>query len=161
MSTSSLLETRSRWREISRTERPTALRVALLASYTIDPLVPYLGVLLDEAGHPAEIRVGPYNQIVQQCLDEESQTAAGRPDVVVVAPRFEELSAGPADQVGDLLALAETALAAAGRWRACLVFVLPAVPEPGWEGVGGDGDAAGVHAVAAAAREAVRARLGG
>ncbi|TMC12075.1 MAG: hypothetical protein E6J41_03850 [Chloroflexi bacterium] len=153
----SALETRKRWREISRAPRPSALRVALLASYTIDPLAPYLGVLLEEAGHPAEIEIGPYNQIVQQCLDAASQTAATRPDVVVVSPRFEEL----AGQAGDLLAVADAAVAAVRRWRACLVFVLPAVPEPGWDGIGADGDPAGVPAVAAAAREAVRARLGG
>src|SRR5947209_7025808 len=111
----SALETRKRWREISRAPRPSALRVALLASYTIDPLAPYLGVLLEEAGHPAEIEIGPYNQIVQQCLDAASQTAATRPDVVVVSPRFEEL----AGQAGDLLAVADAAVAAVRRWRGC------------------------------------------
>src|SRR5258708_7087039 len=128
----SALETRRRWREISPTPRPSPLRVGLLASYTIDPRARCLGVLLEEAGHPAEIGIGPYNQIVQQCLDEASQTAAMGPDVVVVSPRFEEL----AGQAGDLLAVSDAAVAAARRWRARLGLVLPALAQPGW---GGDG----------------------
>jgi predicted enzyme involved in methoxymalonyl-ACP biosynthesis len=144
---------RSRWRR-SQKETPL-LRVGVLASYTADPLVPYLGVGLQDAGLPAQIDVGPYNQIVQQCADPDSPFARERPDVVVVAPRFEELSAH------DLPALADTAVAAARRWASALVFVLPAVPENRPTGAGDAGRVDGVVAGAVAARETLRARLAG
>jgi hypothetical protein len=148
-----LLAMRGRWRR-SRIETPL-LRVGILASYTADPLVPYLGVGLLDAGLPARIVVGPYHQIVQQCADPDSTFARERPDVVVVAPRFEELS------THDLPALADTAVAAARRWASALVFVLPAVAQHRPTGAGDAGLLDGVVAGAVAAREALRARLAG
>jgi predicted enzyme involved in methoxymalonyl-ACP biosynthesis len=150
-----LLAMRSRWRR-SRAEAPL-LRVGLLASYTVDPLVPYLGVGLLDAGLPAQVRVGPYNQIVQQCVDPDGMFARERPDVLVVAPRFEELST--VDAARDLSALADAAVAATRRWGSALLFVLPAVPEQRSGGIGDPGRVDGVVAGAASAREALRARL--
>ena len=155
MSDAGLLAVRSRWRR-SRAETPL-LRVGLLASYTVDPLVPYLGVGLLDAGLPAQVTVGPYNQIVQQCADPDSAFARERPDVVVVAPRFEELST--VDALADLAELADTAVAAARRWASALLFVLPAVPEHRPHGAGDAGLLDGVVARAVAAREALRGRL--
>ncbi|MEE1784670.1 hypothetical protein PUR71_17415 [Streptomyces sp. SP17BM10] len=144
---------RTRWRRAAA-ERPAALRVALLASYTVDPLLPYLGVQLADAGLTPEFTLGSYNQIVQQCLDDQGAIARSVPDVLVVAPRLEEVPAA------DLPALAETALGAAERWGAGLVFVLPAIPEERPFGVGDGTDPRGVVASATAAREQVRRRLG-
>lgn len=135
------LDLRRQWRQVRST--PPSLRIALLASYTIDPLVPYLGVHLHDAGLPAELVVGPFDQIAQQCVDDAGEVARARPDVLVVAPRWEE--------AGDELAnLADLALTAARRRHQCLVFVLPAVPDTPMP----DGRAV-------AARAVVRARLGG
>lgn len=146
MGSDSLRERRARWQRLAAAPPPWALRVTLLASYTVDPLAPYLGLRLADGGLAAALTVGPFNQIAQQCLDDDGVVAAGRPDVLVVAPRLEEVP--PA----DLPALADAASAAARRWGCCLVFVLPALPRSA--GVGGAGDAGGV-------REAVRARLSG
>jgi len=154
---------RARWRQASRHQPPAVLRIGLLASYTIDPLVPYLGIGLHDAGLPATFGVGPFNQITQQCLDDDSDMARLRPDVLVVAPRFDEL--GPPAACGgwadELMCLADIALDAAGRWRSCLVFVLPAVPESRPCGIGDAGSPGGVMAAAATAREAVRRALAG
>lgn len=146
---------RGRWQEILRRPRPGLLRVGLLASYTIDPVLPYLGVALAEAGLPIVPHVGPFNQIVQQCLDDDSPAARHRPDVLVVAPRFEELGADSADHPAELRHVVDAASAAATRWQALLVVVLPAMPEHREHGVLDDG----VPAAATAAREAVRALL--
>jgi hypothetical protein len=163
-----LLRARLRWREIAaRPAGPGDLRVALLASYTIDPIVPYLGCALAGAGIAPGIWVGPFNQIERQCLDRDSLTAEFAPHVLVVAPRLEDLWAGlPLPLAGDpgpyqagLLFLAEVACAAARSWRASLVFVLPAVPEQRPAGVGDEGNPEGVFAVATQAREAARRRL--
>lgn len=157
-----LREVRNRW---NRDRQPAErLRVTLLSTYTIDPLVPYLGVALRELDLPARLTVGPLNQIAQQCLDDSGETARGEPDVLVVAPRFEELwpSLPPPRGSGaaDLTDLAEVALAAARRWRTCLVFVLPPLPDPPAVGVGDHACPAGLVATATAARERVRGLLG-
>ncbi|MGH3380459.1 MAG: hypothetical protein ACRDP6_37560 [Actinoallomurus sp.] len=150
---------RNRWKEIDRADHATTLRVAVLASYTADPIVPYLGAPLPEVGlHPA-FHIGPYNQIVQECLAPEGQTAAFDPDVVVVAQRLEELPS--ADWTSGLLDVTDAALAAAERWHATLVAVLPGLPEADPHGVGGDGHADGWAAAAAAARERMRTALSG
>lgn len=168
MADTSLFTLRSRWQEVCREERPDALRVLLLASYTIDPLVPYLGLGLHEAGLPAAVTVGPLNQIVQQLLDDDGEVALQRPDVVVVAPRFEELTGGTDAPGGtlsgwgdELSRIADVALAASERSDFCLVFVLPAVPESRPYGVGDAGSSGGVVAASTLAREALRTRLAG
>ena len=154
---------RGRWQHQATAPGPAAvLRIALLASYTIDPLTPYLGVALTEAGLTPDFQVGPFNQIVQECLDESSVTARFRPDVLVVAPRLEELvpaGGDPAGYRGALGRVLDVATAAARRGRSSLVVVLPAIPEHHDHGALDDGLAGSVPAAAAAAREFARARL--
>lgn len=161
------LRSHRQWQELAARPRGDLFRVALLASFTVDPLVPYLGVALADASVPADVWVGPFNQIERQCLDDESQTARFGPQVLVVAPRFEELWAGlrlPLDDPGpthdaDLRYLADVCIGAADRWGAELLFVLPTLPEARPAGIGDDGNAVGVFATAARAREALRGRL--
>ncbi len=172
-------ETRLRWKEIQRQgpqDAPGAprLKIALLASYTVDPLIPYLGVALRDAGLHPVLQTSPYNQIVQECLNDASGTASFAPDVLVVSPRLEELwagrsfperpdsgSGGPAGAVDDLLDVLDTALAAAARWNSALLVVLPPVPDDLLAVVGDDNHPGGLAAAAAAAREHVRARVVG
>jgi FkbH-like protein len=157
---SDLLSLRSRWARLSGGgSAPAGTTVRLLASYTIDPLVPYLGVRLHDADLPADLSVGPYHQILQQCLDDTSDTGRLRPAVLVVAPRLEDYAADGGAR--DLVHLADVALAAAARWRSCLVFVLPAVPEQRPYGVGDGGRRTGTAATAAAVRERLRAVFSG
>ena len=160
-----LLARRLEWQRRARPERAD-LRIALLSSFTVDPLVPYLGMGLADDGIEAEIVVGPYGQIMQQCLDPQSETSRARPDIVVVWPRLEDLWAArplPLDEdadayADDLLAMVDAAghVAASGS---TVVFILPAVPEMRPLGVGDANNVRGVFAVSTAAREAARARL--
>ncbi len=145
-----LAAVRARWQSLSGTEVSPVVSVGLLASYTIDPVLPYLGVALHDAGLPVSFNTGPFNQIVQQCLDDSSVMAQARPDVLVVAPRFEELGT-------ELVTAVDAGAAAARRWGSFLVVVLPAVPEERTFGHLDDGRAAGTAAQAHEAREAVRA----
>lgn len=155
-----LLSLRTRWSRLARADAGTgATTVRLLASYTIDPLVPYLGVRLHDAGVPGALSVGPYHQILQQCLDDTSETGRMRPAVLVVAPRFEDFADDGDGR--DLVHIADAALAAAARWRSCLLFVLPAVPEQRPYGVGDGCHGAGTVAAAGAVRERLRALLAG
>ncbi|HET9899076.1 MAG TPA: condensation domain-containing protein [Streptosporangiaceae bacterium] len=156
----SRLRTRQRWQEIARESRPADIRLALLASFTIDPLVPFLGTGLADAGIRASLWVAPFNQIEVQCLDDRSLTARYAPQLLIVHPRIEELRAGMGPGYErDLVNLADASLRAAGKWRAELIFVLPAMPEHRSAGVGDDGNADGVAATATRAREALRRRL--
>jgi non-ribosomal peptide synthase protein (TIGR01720 family) len=163
------LRARMRWQKLARQPRDTDLRVALLASFTVDPLVPYLGNALTGNGFTPQLWVGPFNQIERQCLDDASETATFAPDVLLVAPRLEELWSGkplPLDlphqeyETG-LEYVADACVKAAGRWNAELLFVLPGIPEIRPAGVGDDGNSAGVMATAALVREATRQRLAG
>lgn len=158
-SAKSSLALRKRWAGLLAAGAEPVLRVGLLATYTIDSIVPYAGVRLHEWGLPAELVVGPYNQIVQQCLGDTSEMGRLRPDVLVVAPRFEELAAH-GDGV-DLLMAVEAAKAAAARWQAALVVALPAIPEHRPYGVGDAGRADGVVAMAESVRGRLRAGLAG
>jgi FkbH-like protein len=163
-----LLERRLEWKRLEPSSAEADLRVVLLSSFTVDPLVPYLGTALAAAGFAARIDVGPYGQIAQQCIDPSGQTASSQPDFVVVWPRLEDLWAArpwpldepPDDYVGDLLLMVE-ATTHAVEWGANVIFVLPAVPELRPLGAGDAGNQHGVFATATAAREAARARLAG
>lgn len=164
-----LLELRTRWKAIGRSGRKPALKVAVLATFTADPLAPYLGVPLEDAHLPAEVWVGPYHQILQECLNPQSATARYHPDVLVVWARLDELWSGlPLPLVDGAqgyleqpLAVAEAALDAARLLGATLIFVLPAIPERRPLGVGDSCTARGVFATASRVREALRDRLAG
>jgi 3-oxoacyl-[acyl-carrier-protein] synthase III len=152
---------RSAWRTVSRSPTAPVLRISLLASYTIDPLVPYLGMALHDAGIPVRPQVGPFDQILRQCLDSTGETARSEPDVLLVAPRFEELGSDASRWTADLLDIADAAVATVGRWSRALLFVLPALPEGGEFGAGEAARPAGLAARATLAREAVREKLEG
>lgn len=132
MSTTAEQAAAVRARRRSLPDVPPVLTVGLLASYTIDPVEPYLRVALTDAGLAPELAAGPYNQILPECLG-DGRMARLAPDALVVAPRWEELPEG--DEEAELLRLADAALAAADRWESCLVFVLPALPQTSADGV--------------------------
>jgi FkbH-like protein len=165
----SLLSIRLRWQQIVRSQRPAQLRVAVLASFTATPVAAYCGVALEDFRLPADIWIGPYNQIAQECLSDSSETAAYDPDLLVCWPRIEELWSGQplplVDEtrryVDDALDLAETCLDAARRWQATLIFVLPALPEVRPLGLGDAHLTTGVTATATLVREQLRRRLAG
>jgi hypothetical protein len=166
-SESDRLRTRIRWQKRQPGERD--LKVALLATFTVDPLVPYLGSALVGSGRSPELWVGPAGQIEQQCLTDGSETAQFAPNLLVVAPRLEELWPGKPlplnlphqEYETGLRYVADASIEAARRWNAELVFVLPPVPEFRPAGVGDDGNGSGVVATAARVREGVRRRLEG
>lgn len=145
-----------RTRRRGLTAAPAALRIGVLASYTADPVEPYLHTALADAGLVPEIVFGPFNQILPECLDDHGRMARLAPDALVVAPRWEEMPDG--DEEGELLRVADAALQAAERRETCLVFVLPALPQDR-AGVTDAGRPDGVAAAATAARQRLRDRL--
>jgi hypothetical protein len=152
-------DARARWKDAQESftaggaSRPP-VKVALLASYTIDPLVPYLGVSLAEGGCRPVLRPAPYNQVVQECLGDDSRTARFAPDVLVVSPLLEELR-----EPGELAEMVDVAATAARRWQATLVLVLPPVPGPLLRAAGSGNHPAGMTVAAYAARERAREQV--
>ncbi|MNW26213.1 hypothetical protein D3C74_29740 [compost metagenome] len=163
----SLFQIRLRWAQIKKSERVVDTKVAYLSTFTINPLEPYLGVLLEDEGLATEGLISPYNQVVQECLMEDSVTARFQPNLAVIWPRLEDLWSGKpfplTDEVeaytAEALEMAEQGIDAARRWGATLVFVLPSIPERKGLGVGDANNVNGVYAVAANVREALRRRL--
>jgi thioester reductase-like protein/FkbH-like protein len=160
-----LHDKRARWKVLAGQADGTGLRIALLASFSVYPLEPYLGYALASQGQVPRLFTGPFNQIVQELLGDETQTQRFVPDLSVVWARFEDLwnAALPGDSsAGDAEGLVELAdvvmsLAAAGTQR--FVFVLPAIPALRPLGLGDAWSPQGVYATAVRVREAIRARL--
>ncbi|HSL21139.1 MAG TPA: HAD-IIIC family phosphatase [Vicinamibacterales bacterium] len=70
-------------------DAPT-LRVAVLRSYTLEPLEPVLRVLLALEGFRASVWFGGYNQYVQEILDSTGPLSQQRPDLVLLLLRLED-----------------------------------------------------------------------
>lgn len=163
------LRVRMQWDQVQRTGRTPQVKVALLSTCTVNPLVPYLGMALEQGHLPADIWIGPYNQVLPQCLDPTSELARYQPDILVIWPRLEDLwgdqplplNASPDGFTRGVLDLADVCLDTARRFHATLLFVLPAIPELRPLGLGDAGNWRGVFAAAATAREALRRRLAG
>lgn len=67
------------------------LRIALLRSYTAEPIEPILKLRLLLEGFRPSIWIGGYNQYTQEILDEASRLHEFRPDLVVMMIRLEEV----------------------------------------------------------------------
>jgi FkbH-like protein len=75
--------------EHSGAARP--LRVAVLRSYTVEPIEPVLSLRLLLEGRRPTIWFGGYNQYVQEVLDQNSGLYGFRPDLVLMMLRLEEV----------------------------------------------------------------------
>jgi FkbH-like protein len=78
-------------------------RVALLSTFTIAPLEPFLKVECARQGWAANIYVAPFDSMHQELLDPNSGCARHQPDVVFVAPLLEDVCP---PLTADFLALA-------------------------------------------------------
>jgi FkbH-like protein len=67
------------------------VRIAILSSYVLDPLVPFLDAECRRAGLLPEFYVGPYNQYTQEILAPTSGLYAFQPDVVFIGLDLEDL----------------------------------------------------------------------
>src|ERR687892_276449 len=67
------------------------VRIAMLSSYVIDPLVPFLDVECRRAGLTPAFYTGPFNQYTQEALNPGSGLYAFAPEIVFVALDLEDL----------------------------------------------------------------------
>jgi FkbH-like protein len=109
---------------------PAPSGVVLAATFTVNPLVDSLSLLLQEAGLALPSEVVPYGQVFQELLDPSSRFARNRNGVNVVLIRFEDWLRG-AD--GTVALTAETRGAVEGNVAdlgAALRSAAAAVPVP-------------------------------
>lgn len=114
------------------------VNIGVTASYTIDPLVPYLGALLLESGVARpNIVCANYNQIVRTCLDPASEFGSQRLDAIVVFWRIEDIAA-PQDSV-QALESCQMMLSAVTQLRTqfagTIILALPPRPRAHTEGI--------------------------
>jgi FkbH-like protein len=77
------------WRQYQKQAGTPDITVGLAASFTVDPIEPYLGAhLLGKKLRP-EFSQAPFNQLQQLCLNH--QHAVGDPDVIVMLWRIEDM----------------------------------------------------------------------
>jgi len=70
------------------------IKVALLSSFTIDPLSMYIDIKSRLVGLYPEIYIGPFNQYQQEILDDSSKLYAFNPDVIILSVQAESLLGG-------------------------------------------------------------------
>ena len=71
-----------------------SVRIAILSSYVLDPLVPFLDVECRRAGLTPAFYVAPFNQYTQEVLNPSSSLYAFGPEIVIVALDLEDLFPG-------------------------------------------------------------------
>jgi hypothetical protein len=69
----------------------TGKTIGLLATFTLDFLLPYFVVEGARRGLLLDLKVGPFNQIEMQLLDPKSDAVGSDVDVVLIAARIEDL----------------------------------------------------------------------
>ena len=86
-----LRERRNAWRALKREpdESATPIRIGVAASFTAEPVEPYLGWALSERGMAADITFADFGQIPQVCLDPDAHLPGS--DAIVVLWRLEDL----------------------------------------------------------------------
>jgi FkbH-like protein len=65
--------------------------IGLAGSFTVDPVIPYLGADLLESGFKPAFEIAPYNQIYQLCTAPDSFFGAEFPNAIVILWRLEDL----------------------------------------------------------------------
>lgn len=91
-----LLAKKSTWRKYLRESEETPnehpLHIGIAATFTVDPLAPYLGFSLIDAGVHPRISVGEYNQIFQACLNPGTFWGGTPPEIVCFLWRIEDMA---------------------------------------------------------------------
>jgi FkbH-like protein len=132
------LAVQRRWSAHRPQDRPSGLAIGVAASFTAQPLEPFIGVPLLDAGIEAGLHFAEYNQIREVCFDPVA--ALGPIDRLIILWRIEDMYgaalqravAGEAGALGDLGEAAAELGSAVGRAarEASFSFVVSVPPFP-------------------------------
>jgi FkbH-like protein len=130
------------WRAATRSPEYAASNgspcIGIASSFTIDPLVPYLGALLLAAGEGAPgILLANYNQVLRACFDRAREFGGAKLDVLILIWRLEDLG-NPVDSAG-IRDASEMMLRAIEHLRAdfagTIIIGVPPRPRPVTDGL--------------------------
>jgi FkbH-like protein len=76
----------------ARIDHLPKLNISILRNVMVEPIVPYLKFLAYEAGFAAEIRMGDYDNIVQESLSVRQEILRKETDSILIFMRLENLS---------------------------------------------------------------------
>lgn len=85
----------------------SSLRLAIAANFTVNPVVDTVEFLIDELGIPGEVRIAPYNQLLQSLLDDNGVLRTNRDGINLAFVSLGEWAGGAAamtELVGDFAA---------------------------------------------------------
>jgi FkbH-like protein len=85
---------RAIWRAARNGDQSSKLRqvIGISASFTVDPLVPYLGGTMSALGNAPEMHLADYNRLIQTCLDPLGAFSGVSADAIVLLFRLEDLA---------------------------------------------------------------------
>jgi FkbH-like protein len=86
---------RAVWRSYLRSATPETIpdmRIGLSGSFTLDPMLPYLGGLLTEMGYGPRLVNADYNQCLRACVEPASVFGDEPQDVIVIIWRLEDIA---------------------------------------------------------------------
>jgi len=160
----SLIKKKLKWQEINKKEEKKDVKIAILSSFTANSLEPYLGVELEEKTIKADIKIAPYNQIIQECLDENSQTSKYKPNIIIVWIRLEDywknlalpLNNPLETYLSNIMELANCVLSFSKKHVCKLIFILPNSPTLSLLGVGENSNPLGSTSIAESIRHNLR-----
>lgn len=138
------LEKYMKWTNIKKDLGSSTNQIVVLASFTVEPLEPYLGLDVMEKGEPYIIKFGVYNQIIQQLTDMDSLVYQGATKKIIIWPRLEDLVeyqmqfgiASYDDCVSDAQMIVDAVLGAQEKNDKEFYFILPAKYEAKPAGLG-------------------------
>src|SRR5262245_16376561 len=79
------------WNSLEAAPAGKPLRVAVLRSYTIEPVGPVLKLRLAVEGFAPAVWFGGFNQYAQEILDPSSALYGSEPDLVLLMTRIDEI----------------------------------------------------------------------
>lgn len=106
----------SRFEQLATSLRLEPLRLAILRSFTIEPLVPLLRAHCYSVGIDAAVFLGDHNVIVQELLEPSSRLYEFAPDVIVIAALTRDVAPALWLGEGDLDSATDEADATVNGW---------------------------------------------
>ena len=122
------------WREVKKNLDENVTTIYLLTSFTANTIEKYLGYDLYESGETYKIEFGPYNQIQNQCMDQNSRLYQQDVAYTVIWPRIEDVTdvsrlckeKSVNECLNDFKALIGYILQALEKIPGKIIFVIPA-----------------------------------